>query len=103
VAGGCSASSFVELDHFKAAGSVIKCESDGEETKSGKARIGEARGRGEAEAGVEVKTGGEAEASGTGEAADARIRADRANAAIIESVQGPGRAAVARGVVMRRK
>ena len=39
---------------------------------------------------MEVKTCGEAEASGTGEAAYARIRADRANAAIIESVQGPG-------------
>ena len=38
---------------------------------------------------MEVKTGGEAEASGsgTGEAADARIRADRANAANIELAQ----------------
>ena len=77
----------MELDHFKAAGSVVKCASDGEETESGEARIGEARGRGEAEAEVEVKTGGEAEASGTGEAADARIRADRANAANIELAQ----------------
>ena len=41
---------FVELNHFKAAGSVVKCASDGEETESGEARIGEARGRGEAEA-----------------------------------------------------
>ncbi len=46
---------------------MVKCASDGEETESGEARIGEARGRGEAEAKVEVKTGCEAEASCTGE------------------------------------
>jgi hypothetical protein len=91
---------FVELDPFRAAESVVKCASDGEETESGEARIGgEARVGGEAEAGVEVKAGGEAEFSGTGEAADARFKADRANAAIIESDQGPGGAAEAGGVM----
>ena len=38
-----------------------------------------------------MKTGGEAEASGTGEAADARIRADLANAAIIRTKNGLSR------------
>ena len=91
---------FVELDPFRAAESVVKCASDGEETESGEARIGgEARVGGEAEAGMEVKAGGEAEFSGTGEAADARFKADRANAAIIESDQGPGGAAEAGGVM----
>jgi len=91
---------FEELDPFRAAESVVKCASDGEETESGEARIGgEARVGGEAEAGVEVKAGGEAVFSGTGEAADARFKADRANAAIIEYDQGPGGAAEAGGVM----
>ena len=53
---------FLELDPFRATGSVIKCASDGEESKSGEAMF-----CGEAEAGAEVKAGGEAEASGSGE------------------------------------
>ena len=57
---------FFELDPFKAAGRMVKCASDGEESESGEAMF-----CGEAEAGAEVKVGGEAEASGTGEAVDA--------------------------------
>ena len=54
---------FFELDPFKAAGRMVKCASDGEESKSGEAKF-----CGEAKAGAEVKAkfkaGGEAEASG---------------------------------------
>ncbi len=81
---------FLELDPFKAAGSMVKCASDGEESESGEAMF-----CGEAEAGAEVKAGGEAEASGTGGAVDARFKADRVNAAFMGLAQGPGWAAVA--------
>ena len=43
---------FLELDPFRAAGSVVKCASDGEESKSGEETF-----CGEAEVGAEVKAG----------------------------------------------
>ena len=58
---------FVELVPFRAAGSVVKCDSDGKEAESGETCFRKARIGGEAEAEAEVKAGGEAEASGTGE------------------------------------
>ena len=82
----------VELPAFLelAAGSMVKCASDEEESESGEAMFCS-----EAEAGAEVKAGGEAEASGTGGAVDARFKADRVNAAFMGLAQGPGWAAVA--------
>ncbi len=74
---------FLELDPFKAAGSMVKCASDGEESESGEAMF-----CGEAEAGAVVKAGGEAEASGTGGAVDAMFKADRVNAAFVGMAQG---------------
>ena len=59
----------MELVPFRAAGSVVKCASDGKEVEFGEASFREARVGGEAEAGAEA--GGVAESSGTGEAVDA--------------------------------